>query len=132
MSKLVKTMLTSLLIIMLGGIVTYVIFANAKADPIENLVKYSYETPEITTDLQDGGFVRIQFQIVTDGKKAKNEIESREFQLRNILIKELTKLTEEEFSTDLDKIEEIVLNELNKLMTEGKIVDVYTISKILQ
>src|SRR5690625_6251880 len=80
-SKLVKLMLTSLVIIMLGGIITYVVLTNAKADPIEDLVKYSYETPEITTDLQDGGFVRIQFQIVTDGKKAKNEIASRDFQL---------------------------------------------------
>ena len=70
---------------MLGGIITYVVVTNAKADPIEDLVKYSYETPEITTDLQDGGFVRIQFQIVTDGKKAKSEIASRDFQLKNIL-----------------------------------------------
>lgn len=131
-SKLVKTMLTSLVIIMLGGIILYVVITNAKANPIDDLVKYSYETPEITTDLQDGGFVRIQFQIVTDGKKAKKEIASRDFQLRNILIKELTHLTEEEFSTGLDDIEKIVVSKLNELMTEGKIVDVYTISKILQ
>lgn len=132
MNKLVRVMLASLVIFMLGGIITYVVFTNAKADPIEDLVKYSYETPEITTDLQDGGFVRIQFQIVTDGKKAKNEIASRDFQLRNILIKELTHLTEEEFSTELEDIENIVQKKLNELMTEGKIVDVYTISKILQ
>lgn len=117
---------------MLGGIITYVVITNMEADPVEDLVKYSYETSEITTDLQDGGFVRIQFQIVTDGKKARNEISNRDFQLKNILIKELTNLTEEEFTTGLDEIEEIVENKLNELMIEGKIVDVYTISKILQ
>lgn len=132
MSKLVKTMITSLVTIMLCGIITYVIYTNMQPDPIEDLVKYSYETSEITTDLEDGGFLRIQFQIVTDGKKAKNELASRDFQLRNILIKELTPLTEDEFTTGLDDIEEIVQTKLNELMTEGKIVDVYTINKILQ
>jgi len=37
-SKLVKLMLTSLVIIMLGGIITYVVLTSAKADPIEDLV----------------------------------------------------------------------------------------------
>lgn len=127
-----KMTLTSLVIIMLGAIITYVVITNTQTDPIDALVKYSYETPEVTTDLQDGGFVRVQFQIVTDGKKAKSEISDREFQLKNILIKELSQLTEEEFSTELDHIEETVLTALNEVMTEGKIVDVYTISKILQ
>lgn len=132
MSKLVKTMLTSIVIILLGGIITYLVLTNIKGDPIEDLVKYSYETPEITTDLKEGGFVRIQFQIVTDGKKAKNEIANRDFQLKNILIKELAHVTEEEFTTNLGNLEKIVKEKLNELMTEGKIVDVYTISKILQ
>src|SRR5690625_7499415 len=97
-------MLTSLVIIMLGGIITYVVLTSAKADPIEDLVKYSYETPEITTDLQDGSFVRIQFQIITDGKKAKNEISKCDFLLKNILIKELTILSEDEFINVFDKL----------------------------
>ena len=132
MSKLVKTTLTSLVILMLGGIITYVMITSVEADPIEDLVKYSYETPEITTDLEEGGFVRIQFQIVTDGTKARNEIANREFHLKNILINELTQLTEEEFTIGLDELEQILLKKLNELMTEGKIIDVYTISKILQ
>lgn len=125
-------MLTSIIIILLGGIITYLVMTNIKGDPIDDLVKYSYETPEITTDLKEGGFVRIQFQVVTDGKKAKNEIASRDFQLKNILIKELAHVTAEEFTTNLGNLEKTVKEKLNELMTEGKIVDVYTISKILQ
>jgi len=132
MNRLIKTMITSLMIIILAGITIFIIFTKVKGDPIDDLVKYSYETPEITTDLQDGSFVRIQFQIVTDGKKAKNEIEKRDFQLKNILIKELAHLSEEEFTTELVELEKIVKDKLNELMTEGKILDVYTISKILQ
>lgn len=123
---------TSLLILILGVATAFVIITKVQGDPIDDLVKYSYETPEITTDLQDGSYVRIQFQIVTDGKKAKNEISKRDFQLKNILIKELAHLSEEEFTTDLESLEKIVREKLNELMTEGKVIDVYTINKILQ
>jgi|SRR5690625_2012465 len=129
---MMKVMGTSLLVILLTATTVIVVLTKVQGDPIDDLVKYSYETPEITTDLQDGSFVRIQFQIITDGKKAKNEISKRDFQLKNILIKELTILSEDEFKNDLDKLESIVLEKLNELMTEGKVLDVYTISKILQ
>lgn len=125
-------MATSLMIIVFLGVTVFIILTKVKGDPIDDLVKHSYETSEITTDLQDGSFVRIQFQIVTDGKKAKKEISKRDFQLKNILIKELTHLSEEEFTTELETLEEIVQEKLNELMTEGKVLDVYTINKILQ
>lgn len=132
MNKLLKITLSSLIIIVLGGIITYVIIINAKANPLDQLVKYSYETPEITTDLESGGFVRIQFQVETDGKKAFNEISKREFQLKNILIKELAQLSEDNFTVNLTNLEKIVKEKLNEIMTEGKVLNVYTTSKLLQ
>ncbi|GIO26159.1 flagellar basal body-associated protein FliL [Ornithinibacillus bavariensis] len=139
MSKLVKTMLLSLVIIILVGVVAAVIVLNVleKRDKgneqtIDEIVEYSYQTPEITTDLSDGSFVRVQFQIVTDGKKARKEIEKRDFQVKNILIKELAKMDEESFKSGLSDVEDILQVELNKVMKKGKVVDVYTISKILQ
>lgn len=131
MNKLLKITISSLILIVLTAIATYVIIINSKSNPLDDLVKYSYETPEITTDLQDGSFVRIQFQVETDGKKALNEISKRDFQLKNILIKELTKLEEDNFTMNLPKLEEMVKDKLNELMTEGEILNVYTISKIL-
>src|SRR5690625_1312109 len=87
LSKLVKTMVTSLIILVSIGIgaVVVVFYVNndtdkGKAQSIDEIVEYSYETPEITTDLQDGTFVRIQFQVLTDGKNAKKEVVKREFQ----------------------------------------------------
>nr|WP_155670294.1 flagellar basal body-associated protein FliL [Ornithinibacillus caprae] len=132
-------MLTSLLIILLiGGITTAIVLYmvndknNDEEQTIDDIIEYSYTTPEITTDLNDGSFVRIQFQIVTDNKKAKEEIEKRDFQVKNILIKELAKLNEEDFKTGLPELESIVMNKLNEVMTEGTIADVYTVQKILQ
>lgn len=132
-------MLLSLVIIILVGVVAAVIVLNVleKRDKgneqtIDEIVEYSYQTPEITTDLSDGSFVRVQFQIVTDGKKARKEIEKRDFQVKNILIKELAKMDEESFKSGLSDVEDILQVELNKVMKKGKVVDVYTISKILQ
>jgi flagellar protein FliL len=129
----------SLLIIVLIGAVAAVIILNVldkkndNGEPsIDEIIEYSYQTPEVTTDLSDGSFVRIQFQIVTDSKDAKQEIAKREFQVKNILIKELATMDEEAFKSGLSNVEDILKVELNKVMSEGSIIDVYTISKILQ
>ncbi|WP_368654822.1 flagellar basal body-associated protein FliL [Ornithinibacillus sp. 4-3] len=139
MSKMVKMMITSLVIILALGAATILFILNlnnkddkSSAETLDEMVKYAYESPEITTDLLDGSFVRIQFQIITDGKAAQEEISKRDFQLKNILIKELAKLDEEDFKTALGELEEKIKDRLNELMTEGKIIDVYTINKILQ
>jgi len=138
MSNLMKTMVTSLAIVVIGGAIALVVILNmdddnqAEAQSVDEIVKYSYETPEITTDLEDGSFVRIQFQIVTNGKKAREEISKRDFQLKNILIKELATMDEEVFKTGLDELEDSLTDRLNELMTTGNVTEVYTIHKILQ
>src|SRR5690625_45872 len=138
-SKLIKTMLISLISIVVISGITVVIVLNlpgkndkTEAQTIDDIVEYSYETPDITTDLKDGSFVRIQVQITTDGKKAKEEISKREFEIKNALIKEMAKMDEEEFKEGLDDLEDALKDRLNEVMTEGKITDVYTISKVLQ
>lgn len=137
LSKFVKTMVTSLVVLVSVGIIAVVVIFYVNNDKgvaqsIDEVVEYSYETPEITTDLQDGTFVRIQFQVLTDGKKAKNEVAKREFQLKNILIKELAKMNIDDFKAGLGDLEENIESKLNEVMIEGNITDVYTINKILQ
>lgn len=139
MNSLLKTMIISLTIIIIAGIAGVIVFLNftgesTKGEPlsIDEINEYSYETPEVTTDLKDGKFVRIQFRIVADGKKALKEVEKREFQIKNILIKELAVMTEDDFKTGLTDLETTMQSKLNDVMTDGAITDVYTVSKILQ
>ena len=134
-----KTMITSLVILLAGAITALVIVINISTpekvsgeQSIDDMVEYSFESPEVTTDLEDGAFVRVQFQIIADSSDAKKELEKRDFQLKNILIKELAKKNKEDFQAGLGDIEEALKNELNNLMTEGNVTEVYTISKILQ
>src|SRR5690625_7344182 len=69
--------------------------AASNEQSIDDMNDYSFETDEITTDLIDGRFVRIQFRIITDGKKSLKELEKRDFQIENILIKEISRMNEE-------------------------------------
>lgn len=139
MNKTVKMMVIMLVALLLGGTVVTVVFLNiggknekeAKAS-ITDMVEYSYETPEMTTDLEDGSFVKIQFRIITDGKDARKEIEQREFQIKNILIKELGTLNEQQFKSGLPELENKMKVKLNEVMQDGKVTDVYTVNKILQ
>ena len=139
MNSLVKTMIISLTVLIAAGVIAFVAILNFNGNStkgeeltIDEINDYSYETPEITTDLEDGKFVRIQFQIITDGRKSLKEVEKREFQIKNILIKELAIMNEEDFKSGISDLEGTLKNKLNEVMTDGAITDVYTISKILQ
>ncbi|WP_090083504.1 flagellar basal body-associated protein FliL [Lentibacillus persicus] len=139
MGKLTKIMMTSFAVLLLAAGAALVIVLNITGGPdegsaqsIDKVLDHSYETPEITTDLKDGSFVRIQFQIVTDSDKAKKEAEKREFQLKNILIKELATMEKDKFKSGLSDLEAAVQLKLNEVMEKGKITEVYTVNKIIQ
>lgn len=140
MSRALSTFLISFSVfIVLGAIITGVFFFVSKDDSsannepsIDEMNDHSYETSEITTDLKDGRFVRIQFRIITDGRKATQEIEKRDFQIENILIKEISLMNEADFTSGLTNVESQLKDNINEVMTDGEIVDVYTIKKILQ
>ena len=134
-----KTLMISVFSIIVVGVIGFIgvfYFMDDTTDAgelsIDEMNKYSYETPEMTTDLEDGTFVRIQFRLITDGKKSVNEVSQREFQIQNILIKELATMTEDDFREGLSDLENSLKDNLNDVMNDGSITDVYTIDKILQ
>ncbi|MFC4404572.1 flagellar basal body-associated FliL family protein [Gracilibacillus xinjiangensis] len=135
--KLLRILVIALVVIIIGGGTTLYFLMNSqvKADEeltIDEMVKYSYTTDEMKTDLQDGSFVLIQFQFIMDGKKAVEEIEKREFQVKNEFIKQSMDLTESDLRENLPQLEESIKNAMNQEMTEGKIVEVLIISKVIQ
>lgn len=138
MNKLMKTMIVSIFILLLiavGGFIYIFKYLNADDDgeqSIKQMNQLSYETPEITTDLKSGKFVRVKFRVITSSKAALKEIEKRDFQIKNILIKELSVMEEADFKENLDRLEKTLKAELNELMEDGEITAVYTVEKILQ
>ncbi|WP_117169702.1 flagellar basal body-associated FliL family protein [Paraliobacillus sediminis] len=136
-SKLFKIMIGSIAIILIVGVGALIYILNSSDDEnkelsLEEMVEYSYTTEEMSTDLKDGSFVRMQFDIITDSKKARTEIENRSFQFQNLFIKESVNLTEADIQAGLTELETKLKDQMNELMDEGNIIDVYIISKVIQ
>ncbi|MGG3889073.1 flagellar basal body-associated protein FliL [Metabacillus fastidiosus] len=140
--KLLSIMLIILISITLIGVIAYFVVmkvangeSEASKEPtIDEVVEASVDIPEITTNLATNHIVRLSFKIETDSKKAKEELEKREFQVKDIIIAELGNMTVEQLEgkKGIQKFKETIKNDVNELMHEGKVIKVYTTSYILQ
>ena len=132
-----KVVLVVLAVIAIAGVGGVFFLLLDDSDPdraltIEEQVEYSYTTEEINLDLGDNRYVQMKFNILTNNSDAREEIELREFQFKNILIKETVNMTSDQLQSDLAQFEETLKVEMNKLMEEGEITDVYIVGKIVQ
>ena len=141
-NKLLTIMLITLLAITLVGIIFVVIMLNTggketegdKEPSIDEILEASVEVPEVTTNLADEGFIKIKFTIQTDGKKGKEELEKRMFQVNNIIISELSELKAEQLQGKQGKenLQEKLETRINSILQEGTAEKVYITSAIIQ
>ena len=105
-----------------------------KEASIDEIIESSVDIPAITTNLAGRQFVRISLKIQTDSEKAAAELEKREFQVKNIVIHELSEITQEELEGKAGKeaFESAIQSLLNPLMQEGEIEHVYIVSYMIQ
>ena len=133
-------MLIILVSITLIGVIVVVLMTqlNKEQEPaeqtIEEIVLSSVDVPEITTNLADGRFVRMQFKIQTDSEEAAAELLQRDFQTKNIIIQELSEMNEENLEGKEGKIafQNTIKAQLNELMQDGAVKQVYITSYIIQ
>lgn len=133
-------MLIILIAITLVGAVAVVVVLKVtgaegdKEPSIDKVLEASVDVPEITTNLASDDFLRISFKIQTDGKKAKEELEKRDFQVKNIIIHTLSEKTAEQVSGNAGQtqLEKELKDQINELMQEGKIEQVYITGSLLQ
>lgn len=129
-----------LLVLTLVGAVAVVVIMKSKDEPvqtepsIDEVLESSVDINDVTTNLVSNHFVRISFKIQTNNKKAAEELQKREFQAKDIIIKELSDMKAEDFEgkEGLKKLETNLKAQLNQLMQEGKVIKIYTTSKVLQ
>ncbi|NUK29124.1 flagellar basal body-associated protein FliL [Parageobacillus sp. VR-IP] len=139
-NKLVKTMVTILVVIALIGTVALIAVMKLTgqketgAPSVDEIVKSSFDIPDITTNLADGSYVKVSFKIQTDSKDGKEEAEKRDFQIKNIIIEELAEMKAENFKgkKGMIALEERLKQQINQVMQEGKVEQVYITSFILQ
>ncbi|AOH54294.1 flagellar basal body-associated protein FliL [Peribacillus muralis] len=139
--NLMTIMLIILVAITLVGVIAMVVVTklseptSAEAKPsIDEIVKSSVEIPEITTNLDGNDYIKISFMVQTENKKAKEELEKRSFQMKNIIITELSEMKAEELTgkKGKEKLQNVLKDRMNELMEEGKVEKVYITSSILQ
>lgn len=139
-NKLVMTMLIVLIVITLVGAVAIVMLLNAnnqtgQTEPtIDEVLESTVDIEEITTNLASNDFIRISFKIQTDSKKAKEELDKRNFQVHNIIILELSGLKAEDIQGKEGqlKLEETLKTKINEIMQDGEIRKVYITQFLLQ
>ncbi len=140
-NKVLTIMLIMLIAIALVGVLAIVVINNMnnaggvnQQPTADELVKASVEIPEITTNLAGNEYIKISFTIQTDSKKAKEELEKRNFQAKNIIITQLSEMKGEELTGKVgkDKLQEAIEKDLNDIMQEGQVEQVYITSLILQ
>ena len=138
-NKLITIMLIILVTITLLGIIVVVLIAQldkqkSSGPSIDEIVESSVDIPEITTNLADGSFVRITLKIQASDKKAGEELLKRDFQVKNIVIQELSEMEEEALEGKQGKIafQNSIKSQVNELMQVGEITQVYITSYVLQ
>ena len=139
-NKLLTIMLIILVTLTLLGIVAVILLTQLNKEttnegpPIEDVIEASVDIPEITTNLSDGGYAKVALKIETDSKKAGEELTLRVFQVNNIVIQELSEMEEADLHGKQGKVlfEKAIKAQINELMHEGEVVQVYMTSFIIQ
>ncbi len=140
-NKLLTIMLIILVSITLVGVVFLVVFfqlnkGEENEEPtIDEIIEASIDIPEITTNLAGNKFIRISLKVQTDSSKSAEELAKRDFQVKNIIITELSEMTPEDLEGKEGKIafESSLKTKINELMSEGRnIQQVYITSYIIQ
>lgn len=139
-NKLLTIMLIILVTLTLLGVVAVILLTQLNKEetnegpPIEDVIEASVDIPEITTNLADGGYAKVALKIETNNKKAGEELALRVFQVNNIVIQELSEMEEEDLQGKQGKVlfEKAIKAQINELMHEGEVVQVYMTSFIIQ
>lgn len=132
--SMIVMMLTIIIIALAAVIIYFKLNDDSNKQSIDYIVASSWQTKEITTNTKDNKYVRVQFQIQLDNKKAKEEIEKRDFQVYDIIYNSLSDMNAEDFTSKekIAKLEEMLSNEINNVLEAGEVVQIYTIEKIIQ
>lgn len=101
---------------------------------IDEIVESSVDIQEITTNLAGDKFIRISMKVQTDSTEAAEELTKRDFQVKNILITELSEMTPEDLEGKQGKLtlESSLKTKINELMNDGEVQQVYITSYIIQ
>lgn len=127
----------------IAGVVVYKMYINpphanvkesAEEISIDEVLKLTVETEEITTNLKDGGFAKVKFRIQAEDEDTKEELVKRLFQVDHIIIKTLAGMASEEIkgAQGIAKMEGQIKDGINEYLQLGEATEVLTTRLIIQ
>lgn len=124
-------------ITLVGGIAIYFVLhtgKGTKGPTIDDILKTSVDITDVTTNLAGDNYIKISFKIQTNSTNAKNELTKRDFQVKNIIIEELSQMKAQDLKgkNGLLKLEQALKMKINQVMQDGKVVQVYITDSLLQ
>ncbi len=134
-------MLIIIIALTLVGVITLVLFNHFTSEPdpdreptIDEIIAQSYVSDEIMTNLLSNDFVRTQFHIHVDSRKTLREIEKRDFQIENIILRTLSGKRSPDLAgaSGIEELENELRNQINEVLQDGSVVQVYTTSWVIQ
>jgi flagellar protein FliL len=136
-SKMIIIMLSLTLIGSIAVIVTLKYTGQAsteKGPSIDDVIKASVDVTDIKTNLKSNNYISISLKVQMDSKKAAAELQKRDFQVRDIIIKRLSDMSAQDFegTQGLSTLETDIAKQIDQLMENGHVVKIYTTSKVLQ
>ncbi|MED3918365.1 flagellar basal body-associated protein FliL [Priestia aryabhattai] len=140
-NKLISKMIIILLSLTLIGSIAVIVTlkyteqaSTEKGPSIDDVIKASVDVTDIKTNLKSNNYISISFKIQMDSKKAAAELQKRDFQVRDIIIKRLSDMSAQDFEgmQGLSTLETDIAKQIDQLMENGHVVKIYTTSKVLQ
>lgn len=137
-NKLVNMSIIILIGITLLGVVVVVLWNSTFAtieQPIEpklisadEMVKLRVYTEEITTNLFTKDYIVVEFSILLNNIKAKEELAKRNPEVKSIIISTLSSLTPDDLKGEegINRLEAALMNRFNEILHEGKAIRVLT------
>lgn len=107
---------------------------NQDGPTIDEVLTTSVDVNDVTTNLASDDIIRISFKIHTESKEAKEELEKRDFQVKNIIILTLSEKTEADIKGKDGQLnlEEELKEKISGIMQKGKVEKVYITESLLQ
>ena len=115
-NKLLTIMLIILVSITLIGVVAVVVVTQlnkgtaAEVQNIDDIVESSVDIEEITTNIAGDNYIKIALKIQTTSKDSAEELKKRDFQVKSILIEQLSEMSKKDL--DGTKGKEMLANTL--------------------
>ncbi|BDG79952.1 MULTISPECIES: flagellar basal body-associated protein FliL [Bacillus] len=137
--KLLIILLIILIVIGALGAAAYFVLGgksekNEAKRSIDEIVASSVDVAEITTNLKSDNIIRLAIKLETDSDKSKEELEKRDFQVKDAVISLLADTNADEIEGDKGKetFKKELKDKVNSYLQEGKVEKVYITSFNLQ